>query len=333
MPASPRSAPLASGSTQLRIAIAVDLYDWHARDLTTAFARAGALAAPIRLAQCGFDTARSSGLVIPGFGADLPDAVFVRAIGSGTFESVTLRLSVLHGLRDIGVPVVNSARAVEICVDKAATSFALAQAGIPTPPTWTAQSHDQARKIVRREAARGPLVLKPLFGAQGFGLKLIVREDDLPPIEDAAGVYYLQRFVCAEQNGLWHNGLARNGFADMRFFVSNGTVVAAMTRRAAHWITNVKLGARPEWLDPSVAMTDLALRASAATGADFAGVDMILDADGAPLVLEVNSMPGWRGLQKVAPFSIADRLVHDFLTRIGVIPARPAIQVGAEPAG
>ena len=213
-----------------------------------------------------------SGLVIPGFGADLPDAVFVRAIGSGTFESVTLRLDVLHSLGDIGVPVLNSARAVEICVDKAATSFALARHGIPTPATWTVQSQQAARQIVRREAGRGPLVLKPLFGAQGFGLKLIRREDDLPSFEAADGAYYLQRFIAVE----------RNGFRDIRLFVSEGEVIAAMTRHAAHWITNVKLGARPEWCEPDVAMIDLALRAAAATGADFAGVDMILDAAGRP---------------------------------------------------
>ncbi|VFU09611.1 RimK family alpha-L-glutamate ligase [Methylocella tundrae] len=320
MPVSPkRAAPAVSA--QPKIAIAVDLYDWHARDLAAAFTRAGAVATPIRLAQCGFDTKRKSGLVIHGFGADLPDAVFVRAIGSGSFESVTLRLSVLHGLADIGVPVVNSARAIEICVDKAATSFALAQADIPTPPTWTVQSSEAARKIIRRETARGPLVLKPLFGAQGFGLKLITGEDDLPSIEAVEGVYYLQRFV----------GVERDGFADMRFFVSQGEVIAAMTRRAAHWITNVKLGARPEWLEPGAAMVDLALRAAAAVGAEFAGVDMIFDARGAPQVLEVNSMPGWRGLQKVAPFSIADRLARDFLTRSGLAPAREAIHPAAEP--
>jgi len=303
-----------------KIAIAVDLYDWHARDLRAAFARAGAIATPIRLAQCGFDTTRPSGLVIPGFGAELPDAVFVRAIGSGTFEAVTLRLDVLHGLASIGIPVVNPARAVEVCVDKAATSFALAQAGLPTPPTWTVQSHEAARKIVRREAARGPLVLKPLFGAQGFGLKLIAREEDLPALWEVAGAYYLQRFV----------GREGDGFADMRFFVSGGEVIAAMTRRSAHWITNVKLGARPEWLDPTPAMTDKALRAATAVGAEFAGVDMIYDADGKPLILEVNSMPGWRGLQKVAPFSIADRLARDFLSRIGAAPAEGAVSSIAE---
>ena len=107
--------------------------------------------------------------------------MFVRAIGSGSFESVTLRLDVLHSLGALGVPVLNSARTVEICVDKAATSFALARNMIPTPATWTVQSKQAARQIVRREAGRGPLVLKPLFGAQGYGLKLIRRDDDLPP--------------------------------------------------------------------------------------------------------------------------------------------------------
>ncbi len=298
-----------------KIAVAVDLYDWHARDLVAAFARAGAAAVPIRLAQCGFDTRRPSGLVIPGFGAGLPDAVFVRAIGSGTFESVTLRLDVLHSLAAVGVPVFNSARAVEICVDKAATSFALARHGLPTPPTWTVQSEQAARQIVRREAGRGPLVLKPLFGAQGFGLKLIRREDDLPPFEAVEGVYYLQRFVAVE----------RNGFRDIRLFVSQGQVIAAMTRHAAHWITNVKLGARPEWCEPDAAMIDLALRAAAAVGAEFAGVDMIRDAADALQILEVNSMPGWRGLQKVAPFSIAGRLAADTLARIGSPRAKAAL--------
>jgi len=290
-----------------KIALVVDIYDWHARDLTAAFARAGAIAVPVRLSQCGFDTRRPSGLVIPGFGADLPDAVFVRAIGSGTFESVTLRLDVLHSLGAIGVPVFNSARTVEICVDKAATSFVLARHAIPTPLTWTVQSEQAARQIVRREAGRGPLVLKPLFGAQGFGLKLIRREDDLPPLEAVEGVYYLQRYIAVE----------RNGFHDIRVLVSQGQAVAAMTRHAAHWITNVKLGGCPERCEPDAMMIDLALRAAAATGADFAGVDMIRDGEDALQVLEVNSMPGWRGLQKVAPFSVADRLAADLLTRIG----------------
>lgn len=290
-----------------KIALAIDLHDWHARDLSAAFARARALAIPVRLSQCRFDTGHANGLVIPGFGDCLPDAVFVRAIGSGTFESVTLRLDVLHSLAKLGVPVFNAARAIEICVDKAATSFALAREDLPTPPTWTIQSEPAARRIVRRETRRGPLVLKPLFGAQGFGLKLIRGEDDLPSFEEVAGVYYLQRYI----------GVERDGFRDIRLFVAQGRVIAGMSRHASHWITNIKLGARPEWCEPDPQMIDLALRAAAAVGADFAGVDMIRDAGNALQLLEVNSMPGWRGLQKVAPLSIADALASTLLTMIG----------------
>jgi tetrahydromethanopterin:alpha-L-glutamate ligase len=296
----------ARATHQPKVALAIDLYDWHARDLTAAFARAGIIAVPIRLGQCGFDTKRPHGLVIPGFGADLPSLVFVRQIGFGTFESVTLRLGILHSLGAIGVPVVNTARAVELCVDKAATSFALAIHQLPTPPTWTVQSETAARQIVRRECARGPLVLKPLFGAQGFGLKLVRREEDLPSWEEVEGVYYLQRFVAVE----------RDGFRDIRLFVSHGEVIASMTRHALHWVTNLKLGARPEPFTPDAEAIDLALRSAAAVGADFAGVDMIRDAANRLQILEVNSMPGWRGLQKVVPFSIADRIVARLLDRI-----------------
>jgi RimK family alpha-L-glutamate ligase len=291
----------AAGGPQ--IALAIDGFDWHARALVAAFARAGARAIPIRLSNCGFDTRRPSGIVIPGFGGRLPDAVLVRAIGGGTFESVTTRLSILHALGDIGVPVANSARTIERCVDKAATSFYLAANHIPTPATWTVQTAAAARVIARRECARGPLVLKPLFGAQGRGLKLIRRESDLPEIEAVEGVYYLQRFAGVEQNG----------FRDIRVIVSNGDIIAAMSRHSRHWITNVKLGAKPQPIEITDEMRDLSLRSTVTVGADFTGVDLLRERDGRLTVLEVNSMPGWRGLQSITGFSIADRLAGDLL--------------------
>jgi tetrahydromethanopterin:alpha-L-glutamate ligase len=297
-----------------QIALAIDRFDWHARALTAAFARMGARAIPIRLSSCGFDTRRPSGLVIPGFGGRLPDAVFARAIGAGTFESVTTRLSVLHALGDIGVPVANSARTIERCVDKAATSFYLAKDNIPTPATWTVQTAAAARVIVRRECARGLLVLKPLFGAQGRGLKLIRRESDLPDIEAVQGVYYLQRFVGVEQDG----------FRDIRVLVSRGEIIAAMTRHSRHWITNVKLGAKPEPIEITDEMRELSLRSAAAIGADFSGVDLLCEHDGRLTVLEVNSMPGWRGLQSITGFSIADRLAGDLLAKLDLDLAQTA---------
>ena len=86
-----------------------------------------------------------------------------------------------------------------------------------------------------------------------------------------------------------------------------------MIRHGSSWITNIKQGARAESAIPSKELADLALRAVACVGADYAGVDIIQDRDGAPLVLEVNSMPAWQGLQRVTRTRIADSIVAPFL--------------------
>jgi tetrahydromethanopterin:alpha-L-glutamate ligase len=278
------------------VGLVVDRMDWHAREIAAALGARGIDTAPIRLHLCGFAAPNASGLHIDGFGSNLPDAVVVRTMSGGTFEAVTLRLGVLHALREQGVMVWNDARAIERCVDKSTTSFLLARAAIATPAAWATQSYEQARAIVQRETAEGALVLKPLFGSQGRGLRLIRKADDLPQANSmAGGVWYLQRFV----------GVERDGFHDFRLLVVRGQVIAAMQRHSAHWITNVKRGARPVAAVVNEEMTALAVKAAAAVGADFAGVDILYDAEQCATVLEVNSMPAWSGLQKVTPVNIA----------------------------
>ncbi len=125
----------------------------------------------------------------------LPAAVIVRSISSGTFEAITRRLGILHAFAHLGVPVWNSAKAIERCVDKSTTTFFLAQAGLPTPETFAVESLANAREVAERELAHGPLVLKPLFGSQGKGIRLVRRLDDLPAPDEIDDVYYLQRFV------------------------------------------------------------------------------------------------------------------------------------------
>jgi tetrahydromethanopterin:alpha-L-glutamate ligase len=307
MPRSPDIAPADVADPRPRVALVIDRVDWHAREVSKALAARGALCVPMRLPACTFATQNASGLDLDGFGDRLPDAVMVRTVSGGTFEAVTLRLGILHALRELGVPVWNDARAIERCVDKSTTSFLLARAGIATPATWTTESLEAARGIVRREAGEGPLVLKPLFGSQGRGLKLIRTPEDLPPADRTAGVYYLQRYVAGERDGV---------FSDFRVLVCQGRVVAAMVRHGANWITNVKRGARPMAAVIDREIKDLAIRAAAAVGADFAGVDLICDADGRPTVLEVNSMPAWSGLQKVTPTNIASALAADLMAAL-----------------
>jgi tetrahydromethanopterin:alpha-L-glutamate ligase len=297
------------------IGLVIERVDWHARELIAALRVRDIEAVPVRLTRCGFATQSATGLHIDGFDGTLPDALIVRTMSGGTFEAVTLRLGVLHALRELGVPVWNDARAIERCVDKSMTSFLLSRAGIATPATWTTESYEAARAIVQREAANGPLVLKPLFGSQGRGLMLIRTPDDLPRTEQTAGrVFYLQRFI----------GVERGGYHDFRVLVVQGRVLAAMQRHSSHWITNIKRGGRPVAVAVNDELKTLALRAAAAVGAAFVGVDIIYDATQRPIVLEVNSMPAWSGLQKVTAINIASVFADCLMEVIGIRNAQGA---------
>ncbi|MBY6264807.1 RimK family alpha-L-glutamate ligase [Azospirillum sp. 412522] len=281
--------------------------DWHAARLERAITRHGMECRRISLNACGFAIGRSeTGLLLPGFGDTLPSGAFVRVVGQGSFEQVTLRLGVLHALDRLGVPVYNTARAIERCVDKSTTSFLLAHAGLPTPPSIAVQSAEMARAVLGETS---DWVLKPLFGAQGRGLRRLAHPDEVPEAGVIAGVYYLQPFVPPRREGEWR---------DCRIFVVGGRAIAAMIRHGRNWITNVRQGARCEPLVPEGTVADLAVRAATAVGADYAGVDLIADpGDGDRwLVLEVNSMPAWQGLQSVSKVDIADELAADFLRRV-----------------
>jgi RimK family alpha-L-glutamate ligase len=298
------------GGVTLRVAVATDEVGWHTRRLQAALRERGAAGRCIDLADCRIDTGAAwHGLVLPGFGRDLPDAVLVRGIAGGSFEQVTRRLSILHALREHGVPVYNDARAIERSVDKATTSVLLRAAGVPTPPAWAIEDRADAERLVMREGAAGrALVLKPLFGSQGKGLVRVGAVDGrfvaLPPLDGApyGGVAYLQRFIA---------GAA----FDWRVLVVGGRAAAAMRRIGTHWIHNVAQGARCEAAALTPALARLAQAASQALEMDYAGVDIVPASDGAPQVVEVNGVAAWQGLQRVSEIDIARALVDDLLDR------------------
>lgn len=287
------AAPGASGAPRILL-VSADR-DRHARDLIAAFGALGATVVLTGLSEIGFDTGAASGLRIPQFGDELPDAVCLRTMDAGSFEQVTRRLGVLHALARSGVPVSNGPRAVENCVDKSMTSFLLHRAGLPSPRSYAVESRAEAARILTAEP--GPMVLKPLFGAQGKGLKLVRGADDLPPAGEIAGsVYYLQRYAGVETGGRW---------SDVRVLVSAGRAVASMRREAANWITNVKQGANAVAMPADREMEELAIAATAAVEGDFCGVDLLRDESGRAAIIEVNSMPAWTGLQRATGSDIA----------------------------
>ncbi len=261
----------------------------------------GATVVTTTLAACAFDTRMPSGLDIPGFAGALPDGAFVRSVSTGTLEQITLRLGILHALRESGVRVWNDARAIERCVDKSTATFLFQKAGLPTPTTRVAEGFEPA--LAYATAQNAPLVLKPLFGSQGNGIRRATsRASCRPPRKSATSTTC--RTICARRTP--------REFEDWRVFVSRGRILAAMVRRGKTWITNVHQGAAPAPHEPCDEMEDLALRAVVAIGADYAGVDLIRSSEGQLMVLEINSNPAWKGLQSVTSVDIADTLAARF---------------------
>ena len=272
---------------------------WHGAQLAAVLTARGFEAIFVSLQDCVIDlSAEKPGIKIPNF-AGLPKAVFVRGIAGGTLQQITTRLNILHMLKALGVLVYNDGKAIERTVDKAMTSFLLHQAGIATPQTWVCESRHHAHDIIDKNTQ---LVIKPLFGSQGQGVRL-VDVDKLPLPMDAFvdGAFYLQSLIKASH--------------DYRVFVVNNQAVAAMRRTGEGWLHNVAQGAQCE-SSSDLDVLAIALQAALVLDIAYCGVDVIRDQNGKLLVLEVNSIPAWRGLQGVTDINIAQMLVDDLLSKI-----------------
>lgn len=292
----------------MHIPIFTDDAGWQGAQLMQAFARRGVEAVFVSLQDCVINLAQQiPDIQIPHFDT-LPPAAFVRGVAGGTLPQVITRLNVLHMLTRQGVRIYNQTQAIERTVDKAMTSFLLRMHGVATPATWVCESRVHT-EIIRQQAANNgqQLVLKPLFGSQGQGVRKLLHGEPLPvPMQQYVdGVYYLQQLIeTADQPH------------DYRVFVVGGKVIAAMKRMGESWVNNVASGGRCEAVQPSEQMQALALKAAQAVDIDYCGVDIIQAAGGEYYVLEVNSIPAWRGLQGVTDFNIAEVLVDDFLSKL-----------------
>jgi RimK family alpha-L-glutamate ligase len=273
---------------------------WHTKELERAASERGHEAIVLPYEGLVATIGAASGLRSRTTELDQADAVLARIIPSGSLEQIIFRVDALHRLEERGIRVVNSPRAIERTVDKFWTSTLLEQCGIPTPETVVCDDAEEAFAGFR---SLGDVIVKPLFGSMGLGMVRVSDEDMafrvFRTIGQIRGVYYLQRAI-------EHEGV------DIRVFVLGGRVLGAIERRSSGWRTNLARGGTARSVGLAEEWSALAVRAAAAVGADYAGVDLLGGSDGKMYVLEVNGIPGWRGLQEATGLDVAGRLI-DFL--------------------
>ena len=276
---------------------------WHTDELCRALAARGHVGIVLRyeglLARLGGDRA-GAGLTNEQVQMFSADAVLARIIPSGSLEQIIFRVDALHWIEERGIPVINSPRAIERSVDKFYTDALLHEAGLETPETIVCETAADALAAVRQ---LGDVVIKPIFGSMGHGLVRVSDPDVafriVRPLEQSRAIFYVQRFI-------------EHDSRDLRVFVVGGRVLGAIERIAppGDWRTNVTRGADARPFDLPPALEQMALRAAAAIGADYAGVDLLPARDGRVFVLEANGIPGWEGLQRATGLDVADALVR-----------------------
>ena len=234
------------------------------------------------------------------------EALVIRPIGRGSLEEIVFRMNLLHRLERLGMLIINPPLSIERCVDKYFTLCLLEECGLPVPRTAVTESSDEALKCFQELG--GDAVTKPLFGSRGIGSTRVSDPEIATRIFRAVsfyhGVIYLQEFV-------------PHGVSDIRAFVIGDNVVASMHRVAKTWKTNVSLGAKPISTRLNSELDSLAVKAAKVIGCKIAGVD-ILEGPNGPVIVELNSQPGWRGLQSVTKISIADKIVEYVLSEIKI---------------
>ncbi len=272
---------------------------WSSTQLLEAMRRAGieslCLRLPRLVARVAYPPAASSD------DTDLLEklsALIIRPIGRGSLEEIIFRMDLLYRLERLGMLVVNPPKSIERAIDKYYALSLLEEHGLPVPRTAVTESPREALRAFHELG--GDVVVKPLFGSRGVGSTRVsdpdVAERIFHSISLHHGVLYLQEFI-------------RHGSSDIRAFVLGGRVLASMRRVAEGWKTNVSQGARPVPVRLGEEMEELAVKASEVIGCMVAGVD-ILESEEGPKVIEVNSQPGWRGLQTVTRVNIADEIIR-----------------------
>ncbi|MEM0232478.1 MAG: RimK family alpha-L-glutamate ligase [Candidatus Nezhaarchaeales archaeon] len=280
-------------------------HSWCSRKLRDEIIKAGHEPYPIKFGRVRVNIGSKPSVTLSD--VDLVNELsiaIVRPIGRCSVDECFFRIDLLHKLERAGLPIVNKPSAIEKCMSKFTALSLLEEHGLPVPKTVVTENPIEALKAYYEFGQ--DVVVKPLYGSRGFGIARVRDEDVakrvLSDLHFLRHVLYVQEFI-------------QHGGRDIRVFVVGGEVIASMQRVSSGWKTNIALGAKPVPLTPDEQLLDLASKACEVLGCEVAGVDIIESPSSGYLLTEVNSQPGWMGLQAVTKVNIAAKIVRYLISK------------------
>lgn len=227
-------------------------------------------------------------ILIDGAPRPLPDFLLPRTyvIDTGYFP-----LAIIRQFERSGVKVFNNSTSIEMVADKLHTHQVLVEADLPNPTTLLAKFPVDIDLVEKHIGF--PVVVKTLLGVNGTGVFLM---EDRKSFEDLMG---LTAQTSPNAQLIFQKFVASSKGRDMRLFVVDGRVIAAMERRAKEgdFKANYSQGGSVRGLQPDQRALDIAIRTAKALNLQVAGIDLLFDDKGGYTVCEANSFPGFKGLE------------------------------------
>jgi len=225
------------------------------------------------------------------------DAVIPRIGASITFYGT----AVVRQFEMMGCYSVNESVAITRSRDKLRSMQLLSRKGLGLPITAFAHSPDDINSLIQ-EVGGAPLVIKLLEGTQGLGVVLAETKK--------AAESVIQAFMGLDANILVQEYIKEAGGSDIRCLVVGGKVVAAMERKAApgEFRSNLHRGGKASLIRITPEERSTAVRAAKTMGLNVCGVDLLRSNHG-PVIMEVNSSPGLRGIEEASGKDIAGMII------------------------
>ena len=245
-------------------------------------------------------------IIVGGKPRALPDFVIPRT-GSGTTYFIK---AIIRHLERLGVTLINGSNAIDTVKDKLYTQQVLGESNLPVPKTLLVR-HPIKLEWVEKNLTF-PVIIKTLSGS--FGAGVFMAEDK----KQFKQLLKMAEITKKSYNIIVQEFIKDSWGKDLRVFVLNGKVVGCMMRQAVDddFRANITRGGEgiPYQIDENIEW--LGGESARLLGLDIAGVDLLFD-NGGYKICEVNSSPGFEGMDKFTHTNIAEDIVNFVKHKIG----------------
>ena len=245
-------------------------------------------------------------ILVNGKSLPLPKFIFPRT-GSGTTYYIK---AVIRHFERMGVTVINTSDAIDNTKDKLYSHQILAQSNLDIPKTMLLR-HPIDVDFVQKHIGF-PVIVKTISGSYGRGVFLAETKKQFKQLLTMAELtkksynIIIQEFV----KDTWGK--------DLRVFVVNNKVVGCMMRQSTDddFRANLSRGGEGFPYEVNEQIEWLSTEASKSLGLDIAGVDLLFD-NGGYKICEINSNPGFEGMEIFTKKNIAEEIVQFIKMKIG----------------